>query len=127
MMSRDEDLRARFDALRRVDAASAPAFGAVMDRPVVRRPRGLLISAGVLAAAAAAAVFLVVRAPSPTEPPPLEVIVAPEAPSLLTWRSPTASLMDMAGTGVLTVPPTATSSLLRGAILDVRTILPPGR
>ena len=127
MTSHDDDLHARFDALRRVDAASAPAFETVMDRPAVRRPRGVLMSAGVLAAAAAAVVFLVVRPPSLTELQALEVTVAPDTASLLTWRSPTASLMDMAGPDVLTVTPTVTSSLLRGAIIDVRTILPTGR
>lgn len=127
MTSHDEELRARFDALRRVDEASAPAFDAVMDRPVGRRRRGVLVSAGVLTAAAAAVVFLVVRPPSLTDPPPFEVIVAPNAPSLLTWRSPTASLMEAAGTDVVTASPTVTASLLRGTIIDVRTILPTGR
>ena len=127
MTAHDDDLRAGFDALRRVDATSVPAFDAVMDRPVVHRRRGILISAGVLTAAAAAVVFLVVRPPSLTEPPPLEVIVASDAPSLLSWQSPTASLMEAAGTDVVTAPPTVTASLLRGTIIDVRTILPTGR
>ena len=127
MTASDDELRAGFDALRRVDATSAPALDVLMDRPVAYRRRGLLIPAGALAAAAAALVVLVLHPSSPTDLPPLEVVVAPETPSLLTWQSPTASLIDMAGPDVLTTSPTVTSSLLRGSIIDVRTILPTGR
>ena len=125
MTTHDDDLRTQFEALRRVDAASAPGITALLDRPVVeRRWPAVLVPAAVLAAAVA---VLIVSPPAVTTAPAMDVSVEPDTPSLLTWQSPTASLMQITGPEIAGPSRTVTSSLLRGTIVDPRTIQSTGR
>lgn len=126
MTAYDDDLKAQFEALRRVDASSAPEIDALLDRRVlVRRWPAALVSAGLVAAAV---VVLVVRPPAFTTASAMEVSVGPDTLSqLLMWRSPTASLMNAAGSAPAGPSSTVTSSLLHGTIVPPRTILSSGR
>ena len=111
MKSHDDDLRSRFDALRRVDAASVPDVNALVARPAVRRVQRVVWPATV--AAAAAIVMLVAGLRFTASRPSVSISVSPSEPSLLAWRSPTASLLQTPGKEVLQTVPTLRSSLLR--------------
>jgi hypothetical protein len=105
----DDQLRARFHALRASEEAAAPNFralvgraqSAAMDHRPLRRPPVAWVALA-LATAAAVVVAVVVsrtgRDPSPT-------------PSLTDWTSPTAVLLDTPGVDLLQ-PPDLLSSVL---------------
>ena len=109
MTVRDDDLRARFDALRRVEAAAAPDFDAVIAKPAARHRR-IVLPATV---AAAAAVMLVAGLRFAASRSSDSITVSPSEPSLLAWRSPTASLLQTPGRELLQTVPTLKSSLLQ--------------
>ena len=101
----DDDLQSRFDALRRADEGTAPDLATLIARPRAHSRRPIVFGA----AFAAAAVVLVVvglRFYAPPTPPPA-------APSILAWRSPTASLLQTPGLELLRTVPSLRSSLLR--------------
>jgi hypothetical protein len=108
MTSPDPDLRARFAALRRADAATAPDLDALFAKGRAR-PRGRLVLPAMLAAAAVVIAVAGVRYGGSR--PSIDVVVAPSAPSLVAWRSPTASLLQTPGRELLQTVPTLTSSL----------------
>jgi hypothetical protein len=101
-MHSDRDLTRRFDALRRADRAAAPDFGAIVRRPAVRQ-RPVAFRAVLVAATIVLAVGGVRLATRRTRD---------EVPSVLTWRSPTATLLRTPGQGLLHDMPTLRSSLL---------------
>jgi hypothetical protein len=98
----DRDLKQRFDALRRADAAAAPDFEAIVRRPVTRR-RPVAFRAVLVAATVLAAIGGVRLATRPTRA---------DIPSVMTWRSPTATLLRTPGQELLHDIPTLRSSLL---------------
>ena len=112
MTGHDHDLRARFDALRRVDAGAVPGFDLLIAEAAARRPRPVVLPATV---AAAAAVMLVAGLRFAASRPSVDITVSPSEPSLVTWRSPTGSLLQTPGSELLQTVPTLESSLLRGA------------
>ena len=107
-MSPDRDLRERFAALRRVDAATVPDLDALFTRAPAR-PRHWLVLPAIVAAAAVAMLAVSLRFAGSR--PSLEIVVEPGAPSLLAWRSPTASLLQTPGRELLQTMPTLTSAL----------------
>jgi hypothetical protein len=108
-MHADDDLRARFRALRRNDDARAPEFPPVVHLgSSVRAERARHRSNGVwLAAAAALVVGLVATR---------QFLATNDATaqSITTWQSPTNSLVPASGRAVLSPPPLL-SSVLDGA------------
>ena len=117
----DDDLRARFHALRRDDEAQAPDFRTVLNRVVVPRSLPLRRSVPVLWVAAAAGVMVAVgitllevhdRANRLADSVALSA--ATNSASVSTWRSPTASLLRTSG-GELLAAPRVLSSILDGA------------
>ena len=110
MMNGDEDLRSRFDALRQLDGAAVPAVDAILARRAVRRPRRVAVTAMV---AAAAIVLLAVGVRFAASRPADTISVESGEPSLLAWRSPTASLLQTPGSELLLDMPSLGSSLLR--------------
>jgi hypothetical protein len=99
----DRDLKQRFDALRRADRAAAPDFGAIVRRPATRR-RPVVLRAALFAATVLLAIGGARLATRRTRA---------EIPSILTWQSPTATLLRTPGQGLLRDIPTLRSSLLR--------------
>ena len=124
MTTRDDDLRARFTALRRADAAAAPELDALLARPVARISRRVMFPAALVAAAA---ILVVASLKLTTDGSALEVSVAGDEPSILEWQSPTASLLAPPAVGLIQPVPTPTSSLLRGARVDINATLSSGR
>ena len=120
----DDDLRWRFSALRRADEAAAPTIDALLERRVVRATRIVVIPAAI---AAAAAILLVASLNRTTDGSAFEVSVAAEEPSILEWQSPTASLLAPVGPDLVQTVSTPTSSLLRGARVDLTATLHIGR
>ena len=110
MKRADHDLRARFDALRRVDTAAVPDLDRLIAKSRTRRPHWVMLPATV---AAAAVVMLVAGLRFAASRPSDSVSVSPSEPSLLAWRSPTASLLQTPGRELLQTVPTLESSLLR--------------
>lgn len=104
----DDDLRSRFDALRRADQAAAPEFGVALAPVGARTRRPVTLPA---ALAAAAIILALVGLRFATQRTRLE---PPRAPSILSWRSPTAALLQTPGLELLRTVPTLRSSLLRG-------------
>jgi hypothetical protein len=119
-MTSDDDLRARFAALRRAERGTAPPLDAILARP--RPPRRRASS---IALAAAAVVVALLGARLVLRRPPNER-AASRAPSVLEWRSPTASLLRTPGQELLRTVPTLRSSLLRDVPLDSLTTVDPG-
>jgi hypothetical protein len=101
-MHMDRDLEQRFEALRCADRAAAPDFGAIVRRPAGRRPP-VVFRAALVAATIVLAIGGVGLAMRRTRE---------EVPSVLTWRSPTATLLRTPGQGLLHNIPTLRSSLL---------------
>ena len=108
MTSLDRDLRTRFDALRRVDAAAVPDLDALLAKSRAR-PRRRLVLPAVLAAAAVVIAVAGVR--NARSRPPIDIVVAASGPSLVAWRSPTASLLQTPGRELLQTVPRLTSPL----------------
>jgi len=98
----DRDLKQQFDALRRADRAAVPDFGALVRRPAMRR-RPVAVRAALVAATVLVAVGGFGLATRRTRD---------EVPSILTWRSPTATLLRTPGQGLLHDIPMLRSSLL---------------
>jgi hypothetical protein len=108
----DDELRARFAELRRLEAETAPAFGALWRR-AASAPRRLLPApvAAVLTVLALAALAVIVRpwdrmrgaAPAARE--------TRTAPLITAWRSPTDFLLHTPGEEVLTTTPSFGSGL----------------
>ena len=107
-MPDDRDLQSRFDALRVVDRAGAPEFGAVVGRPA-RRRRPVALPAALVAAALLLAIGGIRVATRG-----MHAERSAETPSILTWRSPTASLLRTPGSDLLHGIPTIQSSVLPG-------------
>ena len=107
-MPDDRDLQSRFDALRVVDRAVAPEFDALVGRPA-RRRRPI----AVLAVLAAAAVLLAIGGVR-LAMRGVRAERSAAVPSILTWRSPTASLLRTPGSDLLFGIPTLQSSVLPG-------------
>lgn len=108
----DDDLRSRFDGLRRGDQRVAPPFDAVLARPRAART-------GTFAAVLAAAAVIIVAIGLQFLTPPTPVVSEPaNAPSIVSWESPTASLLQTPGHELLHTVPTIRSSLLSGAPLE---------
>jgi hypothetical protein len=101
----DRDLERRFGAVRLMDRAGAPEFGALLGRPVRRRrpvaPVAALVAAGVILAVGVA------RLASQ------RIRAERDAPSVLTWQSPTDVLLETPGLNLLRGVPTLRSSVLR--------------
>jgi hypothetical protein len=95
----DDDLRMRFRAIAREDAAAAPDFSrARIDaaRPVVRARRAWYSAGGFVAVSAAAALLFIVWPKTP--PYPIDL-------SSTDWSGPTDFLLDTPGSAMLrTVP-----------------------
>lgn len=109
MMSDDHDLRSRFDALRRVDAAAVPEVDELVARTHARPSRRVMLPA--MAAAAAAIAMLVAGLRFATSRPSDGISVSLGEPSILVWRSPTVSLLQTPGKELLQTVPTLGSSL----------------
>ena len=110
-MKDDQDLRSRFAALRQLDGATVPDVEAIVARRRTRRPRRILLPATVAAAAVIA--LLVGGLRFAASEPSVSISVSPAEPSILAWRSPTASLLETPGRELLQTMPTVESSLLR--------------
>jgi hypothetical protein len=108
-MSNDDDLRVCFDALRRIDGSMAPGVDALIGRVRARRQSRLVLAP---VAAAAAALIVVAGLRYRAAPAPVDLTVAPSELTLLSWRSPTASLLQTPGKELLQTVPTLTSSIL---------------
>lgn len=115
-----DELRVRFQAMKRADAGRAPAFQALMARaraqssapasPARRLPipfrRRLAWAAG-LAAAAVVALVVVPRARSSNEDAAFEQAVRTfsASPAMGAWRSPTDGLLDVPGNRLISTTP----------------------
>jgi hypothetical protein len=110
-MNDDQDLRSRFAALRQLDGATVPDVDAIVARRPTRRPRRVLLPATI--AAAAAIVLIVAGVRFTASEPSVSISVSPAEPSILAWRSPTASLLQTPGRELLQTTPTVESALLR--------------
>ncbi len=124
MTSNDRDLRARFNALRRVDAGAAPDLEALIENTSPPRRHRVILPA---AAAAAAILMLVAGLRSMASRPSAEYTLPRGEASLLAWRSPTASLLQTPGMELLQTVPTLESSLLQGIPWESRSTPPSGR
>lgn len=111
----DTDLRARFDAQRRVHASDAPAFAGMLararaeaDAPAML-PRRFklrrLVYAGSLAAAAAIAALLVMPRSTSKDEFERAVHAFQNDPALGGWKSPTAGLLDVPGSQLISTVP----------------------
>lgn len=115
----EHDLRLRFDALRRLDQAAVPDLDALVVRPRTRRRPVWWLPAAV---AAAAAVMLAAGLHFAASRPSVVVSISPSEPSILSWRSPTASLLHTPGRELLQTVPTVRSAVLHGVPSGSRTI-----
>ena len=94
MTHEDRDLQTLFDTLREGDRSAAPSFEALMRRRKAEGP-GLR-----RLAAAFAVLVMVVLLVIPRKPLPIE--------QLSEWRSPTASLLDVPESPLITTAPSIT-------------------
>jgi hypothetical protein len=114
----DTELRARFQAQRRVDASEAPAFAALLARTqaeaahaptVMATPRGRLRRAfywsGLAAAAAIGTLLALPRAASDQAAFERAVRVYHSAPAMGAWRSPTDALLKVPGSQLISTVP----------------------
>ena len=84
----DEDLRRRFEALRRADAARAPSFDATLARAPARRTPWLVpLAAGAALAVAAIGAWLMRPAVAPSPPPAVATDLPGEMPTDFLLRS----------------------------------------
>lgn len=120
-MTPDDDLRSRFDALRRIDESAVPDLDALVARPRTRNGRPLVRVALLAAAAVIIAVVGLRVFKQPPHPVPLDA-----ATSIVTWQSPTASLLHTPGQELLRTVPTLRSSLLRGVPMESLVTRTPG-
>lgn len=104
----DSDLRARFDALKRLEEASTPPFEAVLNRPrrhfkrSRRRPITLAVAIGAIVALILAVQLL--RAPGTAEQPEMalpawpqtteSLLVAIAAPPVIDWSQLPSEALD---------------------------------
>jgi hypothetical protein len=118
----DDDLRARFDAIRQADRVRAPDFHTVLDRAEVAhvspRRRGHPLVWVAAAAGIVLAFGITLYQVRDRGADPQAVGVAPsggsDAVTISTWRSPTASLLRTSG-GEMLASPKLLSSILDGA------------
>jgi hypothetical protein len=106
MQADDRDLERRFAAMRSMDRANAPEFGAVLGR-TVRRPRRPVVLAAALVAAVVILAFGGARLARQ------RTLAERGTPSVLTWQSPTAALLETPELDLVRGVPTLQSSLLR--------------
>ncbi len=117
-----DDLRERFQALKRADDGRAPAFEAVIARaralpiadaaapvqpgssPLFKR---FAWAGGLAAAAAVVALVVVPRARSSNEDAAFEQAVRAfrDSPAMGAWRSPTDGLLDLPGSRLISTTP----------------------
>jgi hypothetical protein len=117
---RDPELRARFEALRRLDASQAPLFADVMSRAraetggdrgstsrrVSRATLRRFGWAGGLAAAATIAAVIVIPRIQSREDAFVRAVQSFHAdPALGAWRSPTDGLLDVPGSRLISTIP----------------------
>ena len=102
MNDQDDDLDRRFAGLRRWDARHTPGFDAVVRRPRPRRPLAPLLGS-VLVAAGLVLSVVIFR---------LRGRSGEGAMSILIWRSPTASLLNLPGAKLLTTVPSLSESII---------------
>ena len=121
----DDDLRARFDALRAEEAARAPEFRSVHERVPARRRPAPPSRSVMLLGLAAASVFVVatgvaIHGRRTGTPSPLVAdATSPRLPatsSITAWTSPTAGLLRTSGSTLLSDPPPIHSSILDGVL-----------
>jgi hypothetical protein len=122
--ARDDELRARFAALRAEEAARAPEFRAVHERVLARGRSAAPSRSAMLLGLAAAAVLAVatgvafrgrrtgVRSTLVADSTPSRPF---REPSITSWTSPTAGLLRTSGSALLADPPPVHSSILDGA------------
>ena len=114
----DDEIRSRFEALRRADRQSAPQFETLL-APAVQQPERTAPArvrwqpSVLLSLAAAAAILLTVDAAHRASQ--LRELAAPP---LADWTSPTASLLRMSGADLL-ASPTLIPSVLDGLTLTM--------
>jgi hypothetical protein len=113
---RDDDLRSRFEALRRVDEKIAPEFGVLISRASARKHRSIVLPAALAAAAVVIAIVGRRFVTGRSHPDTLGTGARPTTPSIVSWQSPTASLLQTPGLDLLRTVPTLRSSLLRGTL-----------
>jgi hypothetical protein len=104
----DDELRARFAELRERDEAGAPGFDPMWqraDRFAPRRRVRFVWAAAAAGVIVAAGLLLGRHRPQPTDP---------TAGSIVTWTSPTASLLQMSNVVAVFTPPSLLSSALDG-------------
>ena len=113
----DAELRARFDAQRRADAAHAPSFEALLARartgaaaaPAPARPRfkavKLAYVGGLAAAAVIAMLFVMPRSPSSEDAFEQAVRKFQSDPALGAWQSPTDGLLEVPGSELISTMP----------------------
>ena len=119
----DDEIRSRFEALRRADRQSPPQFETLL-APAVQQPERTAPArvrwqpSVLLSLAAAAAILLTVDAARRASQ--LRELAAPPlaAPPLADWTSPTASLLRTSGADLL-ASPTLIPSVLDGLTLTM--------
>lgn len=118
MNPNDDDLQSRFDALRRVDEAAVPELAALVATPRARRRHRVALGAAVAAAAVIVVIVGLQFFAGPAAPPPER--------SILAWRSPTASLLQIPGLELMRTVPTLRSTILRNVPPGTLVKLQPG-
>ena len=117
----DPDLRARFEAQRRVEASDTPSFAAMLARANADAARGAPLeaqrsartfwlrryvwTAGLAAAAAIAVLVVLPRTRSGDEEFERAVRAFQTDPALGAWQSPTDGLLDLPGDRLLSTIP----------------------
>ena len=112
----DTELRARFQAQRRIEANEAPDFAALLKRaradaaePVITRQswgrRRLFYAGGLAAAALIATVLLLPRMQSGDDAFERAVRSYHNSPALGAWQSPTDGLLDVPGGNLISNVP----------------------
>jgi hypothetical protein len=115
----DNDLREGYEAMRREDAGRAPRFADLLSRAkeeavedVGSRWRGARVpwrrfswAVGLAAAAAIAALIVIPRGRSSEDAFEQAVQAFQTDPALGAWRSPTAGLLDLPGSSLITTMP----------------------
>ena len=109
MNTNDDDLKSLFGSLRSVDERGVPDLTALIARPRARRRRPIVL----IATLAAAAIILVVAGRQVVSHAARGDIARTPTASIVTWESPTASLLKYPGQELLRTVPTLKSSLLR--------------
>ena len=119
-MNDDSELRAQFDALKRIDAGRAPAFAEVMARsrseladrtPATTRTEWRLVArrygwlGGLAAAATIVALIALPRRESQEAAFERAVRSFHSSSALGAWRSPTDGLLDLPGSRLITTTP----------------------